>query len=266
MNQDFTKYDLKLDSLTNKFKEANNNLKLTQSNTSLLVEKLKILSTDFSKGYSDIINDLTKIFDGLNHNETNKTNSEIDNESPAGFNINKIINFDKNESYLLNDNYCNTLIEWLEKDTRFERIYKATNDGFSGDDFHRCCDKKGPNVVVVSTSTNRLLGGYTPLSWGDMEGYNNDSSLSGFLFSFDMMTKFKMKEGTYAICSSAGSGPKYGGGHDLDIVGNCNTNQNYYSGIGFTYEWNHSDKSLLYGSNDGTFKYLVTDYEVYRLI
>ena len=73
-----------------------------------------------------------------------------------------------------------------------------------------------------------------------------------------------MKEGTYAICSSVGSGPKYGGGHDLDIVGNCDTMQNAYSGIGHTYEWN-DNKDDFYGGGSNN-KYTVLDYEVYSVI
>ena len=149
---------------------------------------------------------------------------------------------------MLNETYCIALNEWIGKDARYERIYKASKDGFSGNAFHDLCDNKGENVVVILNNHNKLIGGYTPLSWGVLQGYNRDDSKTGFLFSLSSLEKYNMKDGTYAICSSVGSGPKYGGGHDLDIVGDCNTKENLYSGIGFTYECPKS-KNQFYGGN-----------------
>jgi len=265
MNPDETsnKYTEKLSTINNKFQTINSDLKNIRTNTLLFSTKLNNLRNDFSTGYNDIINHLTYIIENVD--KLNKLEKEEVEESPAAFITNKITNFEKGESYLLDEMKCQSLIEWIGKEVRFERIYKATKDGFAGQSFHNCCDKKGANVVVMLNSNDKTLGGYTPLSWGVTNGYNRDDSKEGFLFSFDMMEKFEMKDGTYAICSSDGSGPKYGGGHDLDIVGDCNTEQNNYSGIGFTYNFANKSKDSLYG--DGSInKYTVIDYEVYRVV
>ena len=80
------------------------------------------------------------------------------------------------------------------------------------------------------------------------------------------MQKFKLKTTAYSICSSKGSGPKFGGGHDLDIVGNCNTTENYYHNINHSYDFTTETctKEDFLGSTTG--KFLVTDYEVYRVV
>ena len=48
---------------------------------------------------------------------------------------------------------------------RFERIYSASSDGWGSEDFHRCCDRKGPTLVVVRTTEDFIVGGFTTAEW-----------------------------------------------------------------------------------------------------
>ena len=38
--------------------------------------------------------------------------------------------------------------EWIGKNFSLELIYRASNNGWASTDFHKCCDGKGPTVVV----------------------------------------------------------------------------------------------------------------------
>jgi hypothetical protein len=178
----------------------------------------------------------------------------------------KIVNFKPTEHYLIDEIKCNKLIEWIGKDVKFELIYRATDNGFKAIDFHKLCDKKGPTLVVVLTNHGKLIGGYTTIDWDGTVGYDftyvKDNTSSSFLFSLTLNKKYKLKseQAKYAIANSANHGPKFGGGHDLEIVSNCNTSENFYSYMGHTYE--SEDKSLFYGSE----KFLVKNYEVYKVI
>jgi len=45
-------------------------------------------------------------------------------------------------------------------------LYRASRDGFKGEDFHRCCDGKGPTVVIVRPrGVDRVIGGFNSRGW-----------------------------------------------------------------------------------------------------
>jgi len=121
-------------------------------------------------------------------------------------------------------------IEWLGKEVRFDLIFRATRDGWDSTDFHRLCDRVDPTVTVLRNNHDRLLGGYTPLSWGEGSGYRKDDSLTGFVFSLTLMQKCPMKESSkqYSISDTSSTCPKFGGGYDIEIVNRANEDQNDY--------------------------------------
>ena len=60
------------------------------------------------------------------------------------------------------------VMSWLPPDSTCSLLYRATNDGGNPKDFHRCCDKKGANLVVIK-SGEYICGGYTSKSWDTRE-------------------------------------------------------------------------------------------------
>ncbi len=109
----------------------------------------------------------------------------------------------------LNDFYGNAQQKW-------ELIYKATRDGFRGEDFHRCCDGKGPTITVIqSKNGNYLFGGYAEISWGRDNYFREDPA--AFLFTLTNPhgippTKFsKNPVERYSFVHSADDGPWFGG-------------------------------------------------------
>ena len=61
------------------------------------------------------------------------------------------------------------LINWIEqklnKNIILELIFKMTENGFTGEDFHHYCDNKGPTLILIKTSNDEIIGGFTPLNW-----------------------------------------------------------------------------------------------------
>ncbi len=255
-------YSLKLQSVNESLQNLNliNKSYIDQNKTTLL--SIKELQNDFSSKYNEIITDLTQI---INHVDSSSKNEEKDEESPASIIAHKIINLNKNETYLLDQHSCDVLIEWIGKETNFELIFRATSDGFHHEDFHRKCNDQGPNVVVLRNNAGKIIGGYSPISWDgnatNEYAYGIDDSKTSFLFSLTNEKKYPLTGPEYAICNSNNHGPKYGGGHDLEIVSDCNVTQNQYSGIGFSYQFSDSKEDF-----NGNLIYTVEDYEVYKLV
>ena len=47
----------------------------------------------------------------------------------------------------------------------FELIFKMCRDGSNCKDFHNSCDNKGPTLIFIQTTKNKIFGGFTPLNW-----------------------------------------------------------------------------------------------------
>ena len=69
-------------------------------------------------------------------------------------------------SSLLTPEFSKKLLEWLPPGkNNVSLLYQGSRDGFEASDFHRCCDNKGPYLVVVkATHSNCIFGGYSAVS------------------------------------------------------------------------------------------------------
>ncbi|PFX30109.1 BTB/POZ domain-containing protein KCTD21 [Stylophora pistillata] len=133
-----------------------------------------------------------------------------------------------------------SLLSWLSPMTTFSLLYCASVDGKTPADFHRCCDKKGPTLVVIS-GEEYIFGGYTSKSWtsGSPERVIEDSE--SFLFTLVGPSKrepMRFNSGAHGgICCNGEKGPWFGtsGGYynlevlnnfyaKLDLISNCDFN------------------------------------------
>ena len=68
-------------------------------------------------------------------------------------------------SFIIKDEkHISALMSWLPPNARCSLMYQTSVNGKTPDDFHRCCDNKGPTLVVVK-SDQYIFGGYTSQSW-----------------------------------------------------------------------------------------------------
>ena len=91
----------------------------------------------------------------------------------------------------------NSIVNWINekinKDIlKLELLYRMTKDGYNGEDFHRCCDGKGPTLTLIKTNKNYIFGGFTPLLWDKFSSAKYDSSNQTFIFSLNLMKKYDM--------------------------------------------------------------------------
>ena len=164
-----------------------------------------------------------------------------------------------------------TLSEWCGTKV-FGLIYRGTRDGFSGSNFHKACDKKGKTLVLVKSNTNHVFGGFASTRW-------NSSGLrrrapGSFIFTLTNMyetqpTKFHLKNDRdkSAVCHyGTGYGPVFGGGHDLLMYSNCNTNTGSYSNFPYAYEDTTGKGSSIFSGSTDSNHFNVQEIEVFKVI
>jgi hypothetical protein len=60
--------------------------------------------------------------------------------------------------------FIKQLQQWLGDKCKWNLCYRASRDGWAGQDFHRHCDNKGPTVVLIKVN-NYIFGGYNDQNW-----------------------------------------------------------------------------------------------------
>ena len=102
-------------------------------------------------------------------------------------------------SSIINDDFNkqNSIVNWIrdkvnKNEISFKLIFKMTVNGYEGKNFHQYCDKKGPTLILIKTTKNRIFGGFTPLDWANSSKAKYDISNQTFIFSLDLNKKFDM--------------------------------------------------------------------------
>ena len=78
-------------------------------------------------------------------------------------------------STILNGNivHARKLVEWVEDRTfGWKLCYRASVDGWEGQNFHQKCDDVGSTVTLVKCENN-VFGGYSDNSWKQTSGILN---------------------------------------------------------------------------------------------
>jgi hypothetical protein len=149
-------------------------------------------------------------------------------------------------------------------DDKWKLLYRASEDGFSGEIFHTQCDNHPRTLTVIETTNGFIFGGYTEQCWNHSDTYKTDKN--AFIFSLlnneNKPIKIKVEDAEKAIYCSPSYGPTFG--DDINI---CNIwNQQNYSNLGFAY--NHpmyefeSEEARKFLANSCGFQ--ISDIEVYK--
>ena len=72
--------------------------------------------------------------------------------------------FTKLSKIIKNVDHGFTVMSWLPSGASCTLIFRANSNGKTAADFHRCCDNKGPTLIVIQSGGN-IFGGYTSKSW-----------------------------------------------------------------------------------------------------
>lgn len=63
----------------------------------------------------------------------------------------------------------------------FNRLYRASEDGWHINDFHQLSDNQGPILILIQTIDNELLGGFSSIGWDSVSTGVTDPK--SFIFS-----------------------------------------------------------------------------------
>ena len=135
-----------------------------------------------------------------------------------------------------------------------ELIYRATEHGWSGKEFHDSCNHRGPTLTVIQDTKGFIFGAFTDTSWTSEAGFRAASlyrekegeewcSPGAFLFSLRSFarappTKMSLQPLRHdsAVYHHENRGPCFGT-HDVRVFSNANSKHaKNRSSIGDTYD------------------------------
>ena len=155
-----------------------------------------------------------------------------------------------------------------------ELLFRGSRDGFASTTFHQKCDNKYNTVTIVRTEHKRTIAGYTFYRWNEaINNYYSNVGKQTYLLQLDIKQKYIPVSDKNLIYCHNGYGPTFGGGHDLYISNNCDTNNSsycnfptIYNGEGpHRYNNNQISYQAICGATNGK-NFIVTDYEVFQVI
>jgi hypothetical protein len=121
----------------------------------------------------------------------------------------------------------------LEAKTRWKLLYRASQHGFSAQNFHSKCNDTNDTLTIILTENEYIFGGFTTQNWSG-HGYKSDPQ--AFLFSFNRKLRFPVKQEQYAIYAYPSYGPCFGGGREICIYDQSNINELSYSNFPYSYQ------------------------------
>ena len=136
-------------------------------------------------------------------------------------------------------------------------LYRASRDGDSTQ-FHSKCNGKLNTLTFVKDKKERRFGGFASQSWHSNNAWISDDK--SFLFSLDFYECYYFNTGN-SIYGCSSSGPRWGGGADLQLASGCLSNNSSTANQSGSYNYNGKNYCLCGASN-----FQVQDYETYELI
>lgn len=89
--------------------------------------------------------------------------------------------------------------------------YKASRDGWSATNFHKCVDGRGSGLVVALGRSGALFGGFNPLGWMSTDDYgNSNAAFLWFVKGNNIARCPVLSGGNAAVFDYATGGPCFG--------------------------------------------------------
>ena len=121
-------------------------------------------------------------------------------------------------------------------------LYEVSRDGWKASYFRAKCDNKGTTIVVICSTGDFIFGGFSDQSWRTyIECCGSDKA---FLFYLKIPSRkvgpkkinIMQNECSNALYHDSYCGPTFGGGSELFIKSDSNSNSYSYSNLVRTYE------------------------------
>lgn len=195
-------------------------LNITEEEINIPIKKKQLTTNETIEKLTGIVESLIKDIDKIKK-ENIEMKEEINLLKEFKIKIEKEKEIEKyflkKSSIIIDINELKMISNWINpnKEIHYTQIYKATKDGGTGNDFHRCCDNKKPTLTLIKTTNNYIFGGYISISWEGPSNWtykgNDDSA---FIFSVNNKLKFPIQNKEKVIYNQKDYGPDFG---DNDI-------------------------------------------------
>ena len=171
------------------------------------------------------------------------------NQYENGINESNIIEVEDDIAFI--DNRLSQLFP--NNDFNYNLVYRATEDGDKASDFHKRCDKIGPNITLVKTKNGYVFGGFTTKNWEHLKrdininkpnlgSASRDPNAFGFSVNYQKIYENERKN-EFAIWCNRNYGPTFKNNffqiydNSLQKGGYCSVRHNsHYGGQNSDYE------------------------------
>jgi hypothetical protein len=156
------------------------------------------------------------------------------------------------------------LCEFSLKD-KWTLLYRGTRDGFGANHFHSKCDgHKNTLTILKAKGSSYIFGGFNSVTWNGSYQYKFDPN--AFLFSLtnkdNQPSKMRQINTNQSILCHSEYGPTFGGGYDIHICNNANTEAGSYSNLGHSYQHPQPSQGRSYLAE--SYHFQLSEIEVYR--
>ena len=197
LNENKNKTNQEIIDLKNEMNKLKNDINLFRDENEKMKEKNNLLE-------KQIKNILVKIEN--NNNSINNENKSLCLNNP-----------ELNKSSIINDDIIkqNIIINWIKEsinktNINFELIFKMSVNGSDSEKFHKYCDNKGPTLLLIKTTKNKIFGGFTPYNWNSKKGEIRDKNNQTFIFSLNLLRKYYMLSTKKEAIICGPGGPVFG--------------------------------------------------------
>lgn len=82
----------------------------------------------------------------------------------------------------------------------FKLLYRASENGFSIEEFHKTCDNVPNTLLLIETEFGRVIGGFSSLTWkSNKKQWVADKDKTSFIFSLSLNERYELNLPQFAI-------------------------------------------------------------------
>ncbi|KAL4513075.1 hypothetical protein ABPG72_017760 [Tetrahymena utriculariae] len=155
--------------------------------------------------------------------------------------------------------------KWIsDKQINLQQIYRASIHGFSIEKIYEQCKSKQKVVLLIKTIENKRFGFYSDLEITNSNGsFISQNPNNIFLFSLDLKQKYTSNESNcqYAFKSNS-SCLAVGGGHDILLYSNSNSNKTSYVS---SHSYGKKEGLTGHALNGGTREFTTSEVEIFEI-
>ena len=168
------------------------------------IKDINVINEKIEK-YNNMINFESKI-------DLSISKEEIENFLKSIKSFGEIESFNCFEDSLIisnNNEYRQNLKKWINQNKKITTslLYRKSENDDTYQTFHKLCDNKGITLTLIKSKEGFIVGGYTPLNWGEDYGWIKDTDT--FLFSLSQGKVFRKLKNSESIYSCKDIGPLF---------------------------------------------------------